>query len=208
MAAASMATTEEKHVEQPFIITDVDQINKLIADEYSLEEITRKVVGRDPERRVCKWCHCGIRMCIYPKIQDAYDFLMYMYHNDEKCKEDPIKWLDTNAFACVTLKMSEKLFLIRTYLLNKICGNCRDDKNLIEQVLKCTSAQSIDDFLTIFKYRGYCLPSAIETIFDIIYPNNCLSSMACEIKYAIMCWILVIKGHVKNEESFYDFRSY
>jgi hypothetical protein len=201
-----MAATEEKYVEQLFAITDVEQINNLIIEEYSLEEIVRKTVGRDPERRVCKWCQCGRRQCEYPKIQDTYEFLMFMYRNDIKCKEDPIKWINDFWGLPIVLKQAERFLVFLRRQIISIATSYGEDDIMIEAVQTCLNAQNVDDVLLFYKDERYHLRVAIQAIFDTMYPNNCISAYEREIKYALMCWILVIKGHIKNEDLFIGFR--
>jgi hypothetical protein len=204
-----MAATKERHADVPFAVTDLEQIEKITLDCNRLDQLVSKVVGRDQERSICRWGVCK-KNSQYAQIQDTYDFLMYMDRNDLRWKDDPIEFVSrcymNNLISLGKRKKENPLLSLCARAIRYACDSCENDEELIARVTEYICAQSIDDFFLILKKHGYFLSSAIRIVFDSIYPKNTIGNLHYDVKYSIMCWILIIKGHVKNEESFYDFR--
>jgi hypothetical protein len=199
MAASTVSEDidDEKIIEKPFAVTDLYEIHCIIRETDTLNEVVQKVVGR--ESRVCRWGSCQ-----YAEIQDIFDFLMYMYQNDSICKEDPMTWV--LQFTRRTIKLENKsenpLLSIRINVIASACNMCETEEELAELLACIMKIQTVDDFFEFLRDHGYVLWEAITLVFDSLYQTNSLVNIYNDIKYAIMCWILVIKGHVKDEESF------
>jgi hypothetical protein len=193
-------TDDEIITEKPFAITDLEQIHHIIHESDTLDEVVDKVVGRG--HRVCRWGSCQ-----YANMQDMFDFLMYMYQNDPECKADPITWLFqfTKRVIKLETKSENPLLSVRIAVIASACEMCETEEELAKLLARVTQIQSIDDFFTCLKDYGYALWDALMLVFDSIYQTNNFIHIYHTSKYAMLCWILIIKGHVKNESAFSGF---
>lgn len=191
-----MTTIEEK----PFAITNIKRIKKIINSGVRLTTIIKKIVGRD-FKRDCRW-----GSCYYASTQDTYEFLMYLYNNVPACHKDPFLYISKCAKMIELTEINDNPYL--TILLNIIrysCSLCKTDSDLSESLNYFGTIRSIDDAFERLKKMSYSLEHAVHVVFDGIYPRH--NILCAGDDTALKCWVLVIKGHVKNDNAFIGFRS-
>lgn len=192
----STKATEEASVP---IVTNVDEVLKIIDENKSFHNMVEKFTDVKLKKDDHQWGNN------YDQIQDEFDFLMYLYNNVPECKDDPLKYV--NKLFDFEIKIGKpiknpiyKVRKVITRDYNTI--DCKTDKQLIKFLRAVARAKTIDDFLSIQRKQHDLLTLAVYSIFETIYPEN---NIAARELFSIMCWWLVIKGHVKNEESFSGF---
>jgi hypothetical protein len=140
----------------------------------------------------------------YDQIQDEFDFLMYLYYNVLDCSDDPLKFVNKLFDFDVKLGKQTKnpMYKVRRVMTRDYHIDCNTDKELIKFLRSVARAKTMDDFLSIQRKQESHLQLAIYTIFETIYPENNITAREL---FSLMCWFLVVYGHVQSEESFYGF---